>query len=457
MRQRVVRVALTAVAVALVLFAVPLAVMVRSAFFTQERGELERAALSAALRVGPQFAVGDQVELPPAQHDTPVGVYDMKMQLRQGRGPQTADPVTRGAAGGVVAEGQIGSDLVVAVPVSTAEQVVGVARASVPAWLVWKRVILAWLVLAGSAVASLLAAILVARRQARLISEPLESLSAASQRVADGDLTARAGLSVIPEIHRVTQTHNAMVSRLTMAIEKERHFSANASHQLRTPLTGLQLGLDAALQNPAADLPAVLSDASRRVRELHHTVDEVLALARLGPDQWLAAEPRPVAKTMNQIERRWHGRLAGEGRRLLVTVESEANAIEVPESLVTQILDVLIENALRHGRGTVTLTAREISQTLAIDVADEGSIAMAPAAVFDRGISGGSGQGIGLAIARSMAEASGGRLLLARRAPATFTLFLPGRPTEFGAATEGVRGSSPRSSTELRDQPRPRV
>ena len=446
---------MAAVAVALMLFAVPLAVMIRSAFFTQERGELERAALSAALRVGPQFASGDQVELPLAQTDTAVGVYDMKMQLRAGRGPRAADPVTRAAARGAVADGQIGSDLVVAVPVPSAEQVVGVARASVPAWLVWQRVTFAWLVLAGLAVASLLAAILVARRHARLISEPLEALSAASQRVADGDLTARAGLSDILEIHRVAQTHNAMVSRLTMAIEKERHFSANASHQLRTPLTGLQLGLDAALQNPAADLASVLSDASQRVRELHRTVDEVLALARLGPDQWLASEPHPVVETMNEIERRWHGRLAGEGRRLLVIVEPEANSIEVPESLVTQILDVLIENALHHGRGTVTLTAREISQTLAIDVADEGSIAMAPEAVFDRGTSGGNGQGIGLAIARSMAEASGGRLLLACTAPATFTLFLPGPPNESGSTTDGVRVSSPLSSTEPGDQPRP--
>lgn len=65
---------------------------------------------------------------------------------------------------------------------------------------------------------------------------------------------------------------------------------------------------------------------------------------------------------MNEIERRWHGRLAGEGRRLLLTLEPEVTAINAPGSLVAQILDVLIDNALRHGRGTVTLTTREISQ-----------------------------------------------------------------------------------------------
>ena len=425
MRQRVVRVAVVAVAVALVLFAVPLAITIRSAFFTQERGELERAALAAAVRVGPQFATGDQVELPATEADTSVGVYDMKFQLRAGRGPTVADPVTRGAIRGVVADGQMGSDLVVAVAVSSAEDVVGVVRASVAMGVVWGRVIVAWLVLAALAVGSLIVAILVARRQARLISEPLEALSVASQRVADGDLTARAELSAIPEIQSLAQTHNAMVSRLTMAIESERHFSANASHQLRTPLTGLQLGLEAALQNPAADLPSVLSDATMRVRDLQRTVDEVLALARLGPGQWLAAEPRPIGATISEVERRWHGPLAGEGRRLLVTLEPEVTAIEVPASLATQILDVLIDNAFRHGRGTVTLTAREMSETLAVDVEDEGSIAIAFPALFHRGTSGGGGHGIGLELARSMAEASGGRLLLTRRSPATFTLFLP--------------------------------
>lgn len=434
MRHRVVRVAVTAVAVALVLFAVPLAITIQAAFFTQERGELERAALSAALRVGPQFASGDPVELAAVESDTPVGVYDMTMKLRAGSGPAAADPVTRGAARGVVADGQIGSDLVFAVPVTSAEDVVGVARASVSAWVVWRRVILAWLLLGGLAASSLLAAIVVARRQARLISEPLESLSATSQRVADGDLTARAELSVIPEIDRVSHTYNAMVSRLTETLEKERHFSANASHQLRTPLTGLQLGLDAALQDPAADLHSVLAHASARVRELHRTVDEVLALARLGPDQWLAAAPRPLGQLMGELESRWHGELAAEGRRLVVNLQPDVPMREVPASLVTQILNVLIDNAFRHGRGAVTLMVREMGETVAIDVGDEGSIALESAAVFDRGTSGNNGQGIGLALARSMAEASGARLLMAHRSPATFTLFLPGIPTGTGAA-----------------------
>ena len=426
-------------AVALVLFAVPLAIMVRSAFFTQERVELERAALAAALRVGPQFATGDQVELIAAAAHNPVGVYDLQMRLRAGKGPGTADPVTRGAARGDVADGRIGTDLVVAVPITSGENVVGIVRASVAVTAVWTRVMLAWLAMAALAVTALLVAILVARRQARLLSEPLEALSTVSRRIADGDLTARAEPNVIPEIHQVSQTHNAMVGRLTEMIDQERHFSANASHQLRTPLTGLQLGLDAALTNPPADLRPVLFTAAEQVRELHRTVDEVLALARLGSDQWLVATPRALAQLMDEVETRWHGALAAQGRRLLVILEPDLTAIEVPGSLITQILNVLIDNALRHGTGAVTLTAREISDALAVDVGDEGSITIEPSLVFDRGTSGDEGQGIGLALARSLAEASGGRLVLARRSPATFTLFLPGatvqalRPDELAA------------------------
>lgn len=411
---------------ALVLFAVPLAIIVRSAFFTQERGELQRAALATALRVGPQFASGDKVELPATAVDNPLGVYDMKMQLRAGKGPGAADPVTRSAAKGAVADGQIGSDLVVAVPVTSGENVVGIVRASVADTVVWARVVLAWLVMTALAAAALIVAILVARRQARPLSEPLEALSTVSRRIAEGDFAARAEPSAIPEIHQVAQTHNAMVSRLTEMIDKERHFSADASHQLRTPLTGLELGLEAALANQPADLRPVLLTAAHQVRELHRTVDEVLALARLGSDQWLVAVPLPLGQVMGEVESRWHGALAAQGRRLLVNLEPDVITIEVPGSLVTQILNVLIDNALRHGRGAVKLTAREMSQALAVDVADEGSIAMEPGAVFDRGTSGSDGQGIGLALARSLAEASGGRLVLARRSPATFTLFVPG-------------------------------
>ncbi len=425
MRARVVRVAMIAVSVALVLFAVPLAILVWSSLVTEEQGELERVALAVAVRVGPQFLTGDPVELPATEADNTIGVYDLDGHLKSGHGPAIADDVVRQAYAGAAADGQPGADLVVAVPVSAAEHVDGVVRAAAPMSVVWTRAVFAWLLLAALAGAALVVAVLVARRQARLLTGPLEDLSSASERIAGGDLSARAEPGDIPEITRVALAHNLMVDRLTQLLDRQSHFSADASHQLRTPLSGLLLKLEAARTAPPADLPRILDDAARGVRDLSRTVEDLLTLSRHHPERWFTAAPGTVAEVLTGAEQRWHGPLAREGRRLVLDIEPQVRAWTLPASLLTQIVDVLADNAARHGRGTVTLTARDTSGVLAVDVTDEGTIRLDPADVFVRGASGGGGHGIGLALARTIAEAGGGRLTVTRRAPTTFTLYLP--------------------------------
>jgi signal transduction histidine kinase len=425
MRRRVVRVAVVAISVALVLFALPLAVLVRSSLLTEEQGELERVALAAAVRVSPQFAAGDKVELPAVEADNTVGVYDLTGHLKSGRGPAVADGVTQQATAGVAADGQVGADLVVAVPVSSAEQINGVVRASAPTSVVWGRTLLGWSLLAALAAGALLVAVMVARRQARRLAEPLETLSDSSERIAGGDLGARAEPSDIAEINRVAETHNTMVDRLTDMLQRQSHFSADASHQLRTPLSGILLELEAARTSPPGDLPQVLENAAERVRDLTQTVDGLLDLARQHPSQWLTAAPRQLGEVIDGIERRWHGPLARDGRRLVLQVDPGVRDWPTPASLVTQIVDVLTDNALRHGRGTVTVAARDAAGVLAVDVIDEGTVPVDPASVFTRGTSGDNGHGIGLALARTIAEAGGGRLSITGHAPTAFTLYLP--------------------------------
>ncbi len=418
-----------AVAAALVLFALPLAVLVRASFFNQAHRELERAALAAAVRVGPHFNSNDPAELPAERAGRQVGVYDLHLRLQAGNGPVLADAVTRKASAGVIADGQVNDALVAAVPVSSAEDVVGVVRASVSTGTVWRRVAVAWLLLTILAAVALVLAVLVARRQARLLSQPLESLSATSQRVADGDLTARADLSAVPEIHRLASTHNAMLDRLTQLLDRERHFSADASHQLRTPLAGLQLGLEAALarihQDRHADSTPALLEASAQVRRLSETVEELLQLAKLRPHDTPVAPPQAIGDVLADIENRWHGPLAGQSRRLSVRLGADLAAVPVPGGVAGQILDVLLDNALRHGRGVVTVSVHEMGEAVTIGVSDEGSLLLDPRQLFQRGTSGGSGHGIGLALARSMAEAAGGRLYLVQAAPTTFGVTLP--------------------------------
>ena len=426
-RQRIVRVAIAAVAIALLLFAVPLAVIIRTALFDDERRELERAALQAAVRIDPDFAHDKPVELPPNEQH--VGVYDVGSLLRRfGHGPKIGDAVVQRAAAGSVADGQIGGELIVALPVTSQEKVVGVVRAAQPVQVIWNRVLLAWLALAALAGAAFGVAVLVAGRQARHLSAPLEALAETSERIAAGDLTVRAEPSSIPEIGRVAQTHNAMVDELGDMLQRERHFTAHASHQLRTPLTGLQLGLETAreqaAQNPEFDLRPALQEAGDRAEELHLTIDDLLQVARLPSDQWSAAEPIPLEDVLAEAEQRWHGPFAKKGRRLTMRRRQGMATAEVPGRVVGQILDILLDNATRHGVGAVTITARDIADAAAIDVADEGSLSGPTTELFARDAASDSGHGIGLGLARSLAEACGGRLYVASEAPTTFSLVL---------------------------------
>lgn len=423
MRQRVARVALVAASVALVLLAVPLAAVIRAWFFADERGELEREAMAAAIRVSPDFTAGDPVELPAGQSEGRLGLYDTALRLRGGTGPSTADAAIRRALGGTVVRQNVGSEVVAAVPVSQDERVIGVVRASVSTRSVWNRILTAWAALLTAAMIALGAASLVARRQARALTAPLESLSRTSQAIADGDLSARAATCGIDEIDRVADAHNTMVQRLAQLLRQERNFTANASHQLRTPLTGLQLGLEQALTTPATNLRTAVEEALDHARHLNDTIDEVLRLAKAEPAAGAALQP--AAEALERAERRWHGPLARDGRRIRIALDPAATTLPVPGRTTEQILDILLDNAHRHGRGTVTVTLRDMGAALALDVTDEGTLALHPPSLFERGTTTGLGEGIGLALAKDLADTAGARLSLTQTTPTTFTLLLP--------------------------------
>ena len=461
MRRQVLHVAVVAVTLALVLFGLPLAVVARAMIVTEERGELERAALLASRQIGPDFRTGDAVELPPVERDKKVAVYDVGFTLRSaaGTGPSVADAVTRAAATGSEADAEVDGELVVAVPVTVAENVVAVVRVATPQRLVWGWVLLAWTVLALTAAMALAIAVLVARRQARLLSAPLEALAAAAARVGAGDLQIRTPPTGVPELVRLAQTQNDMLGRLSDLIGRERRFTADVSHQLRTPLTGLTLGLQNALDSTDADpeevLRPALLDAAEQVRALERTIEDLLSLARSQTDAHDVPQTRTVTDVVDDLEHRWHGPLAVEGRPFVVRLHDTDPATPVPVFPITEILAILLDNATRHGKGGVEVSFRDLTTVVAVDVTDEGKVTVPHEEMFRRGASGSGGSGIGLALGRSIAEASGGRLTLANADPTRFTLLLPvtahspastdsdpQRPVASGAS---VRGHDPAS------------
>ncbi|MFD8717992.1 histidine kinase dimerization/phospho-acceptor domain-containing protein [Streptomyces sp. NPDC059629] len=436
MRQRVVRVALTAALVAVVLLAVPLALAIRSSLYADQRDTLERSALAAAVRVSPDFVTGDPVELPTPPAGGRLGLYDPHLRLRAGSGPRPGDTPVRQALGGAAVRGRAGADLVVAVPVSHAEKVIGVVRASTRAASVRDRVVAAWTLLLGVAVLALTVAVLVARRQARALAAPLEDLSRHCRAVTEGDLAARAAPSSVAEIDQVALTHNEMLQTLSELLRHERDFTANASHQLRTPLTGLQLALEAGLaQDDDARLRPVLAEALATTERLHHTVEEVLRLSRSRETARPTTGTIAVRQLLRETEERWHGLFAQDGRRLECAGQDAPADVRVPGASVSEVLGILLDNARMHGRGTVRVAVRDLEDALAFDVSDEGAVTGEPSRLFDRGRTGdGEGTGIGLALARDLAVSLGGRLSLTSPHPATFTLLLP-------VGQDGTQGS----------------
>lgn len=161
---------------------------------------------------------------------------------------------------------------------------------------------------------------------------------------------------------------------------------------------------------------------------LEATIDELLALAR---DTHTIRGPLDTRALLDDVERRWHGPLAAAGRPLRVAIERELPQPGASASAARQILEVLVDNAARHGVGTIQITARTAPDGLTIEVADDGpGFTGDHDELFARRVTTDDGHGIGLALARTLAEAEGGRLVLSRRQPgAAFTLLLPASST----------------------------
>jgi signal transduction histidine kinase len=265
---------------------------------------------------------------------------------------------------------------------------------------------------------------LVGRRQARRLAHPLEELATAARRLGDGDFSVLTRRGGIAEIDAVGTALDSTAGRLDELLAKERAFSAEASHQLRTPLAGLRMRLEAALDGSDQHLrPAViasLADADR----LEATIDELLALAR--HRRGTQAGPVDLGALLDELAPTWRERLALLDRHLDLSVEPGVPAARTSAAALRQVLAVLVDNATTHGAGTVTVRVRSATDAVAIDVSDQGAGITEPeSALFARRPRTEDGHGIGLALARRLAEAEDGRLQLSSRTPPVFTLLLP--------------------------------
>jgi signal transduction histidine kinase len=423
-RRRIVTLTVLAAVLAITAFGLPLAIGVARYYGDDERAELERVADSAALVIADDLTDPRVTPpLPVSAPETPLGLYSPAGTLRTGHGPPAGDPVVRAAAGSrELSTADVDDMLVAAVPVTDHGTLVGIVRAATPHSEIRLRTGLTWVGMLGLAVVAVVAAWLLARRMAARLAKPLEDLSAAAQRLGEGDFTVRAPRAGVPEIDWVAATLDTTAERIGDTLARERALSANASHQLRTPLTGLRLRLEAALENPEEDPRAAIRAGIEAADRLERTIDDLLVLAR-APHR--TGERADLPRLLEEVEHGWHGLLAAQGRALRITGR-DAPRPRAAAAAVRQVLGVLLDNATTHGRGTVLVEARDVGGALAIDVSDEGPGVADDADLFaPDGGSSANGHGIGLALARRLAEAEGGRLRLSRPRPPTFTLLLP--------------------------------
>ena len=424
MRRRITTLTVLAALVATLLFALPLGFAVWQYYHDDVKGDLERAADATALAVSEDLNAGRQPAVPPFDREDDetggeVAIYAPDGRLLAGRGPAVAGLVERQAAKATVdvVLGREGDEIALAVPVVSGPRVTGVVRAAMPLSHLRLKIILTWLGMAGLAVATTGLSWLMARRSTKRLVTPMEELAAAAERLGDGDFTARSPRAGIAEIDQVGEALDSTATRIGETLERERAFSAEASHQLRTPLTGLRLQLEAALQTPAADPYAAIRAGIASADRLERTIDDLLALGR---ERRAPRAELDLDALLDELRQSGDALLAPRGRALRI-VRQDPPPARVAAAAVRQVLGVLLDNAVTHGRGTVTVVARDAGDTLAIDVADEGP----DLGETDPFAAATSGNGIGLRLARSLAEAEGGRLRLSKPSPPTFTLLLP--------------------------------
>jgi signal transduction histidine kinase len=417
-RRLVVAIVLVA-ALSVALFAVPLALIVRRSYRDEELLRLQRDTVATTRLVDARTVGNDPVELPGGP--VAYAAYDAHGRRIGGRGPARADALVSGALhSGKAAATQQGGRLLAVAPLLSGERVAGALLASRSASAVTDRTRDTWLELLALAAGVLVVATLAALWLAGRLTVPLTRLATAATRLGEGDFSARAPRAGVPELDAVGAALDATAQRLDDLVTRERSFSADASHQLRTPLAALRIELEA-LELRGERGPE-LTAALREVDRLQQTIDALLALARDAPRTDSTAD---LGAAANDAAAAWRGRLAEASRPLRVAVRAPEPTARASPGSVRQILDVLLSNACEHGAGAVTVTVREAGAFVAVDVRDEGPGITDAAEAFRRRSPSADGHGIGLALAVSLAHAEGGALALRAPGPApTFTLTL---------------------------------
>jgi two-component system, OmpR family, sensor kinase len=328
----------------------------------------------------------------------------------------TDDPIALQALGGNIAQGRHheGRDVLsTAVPIVHNGRTIGALEVEQSLDAVHNQVRQDVLALIGIGALALVLGLGVAWILAGSIARPLRSLGQAARRRAAGDSEARAPVRGSREQVQVAREFNEMADRLDAVLESQRAFVADASHQLRTPLTGLRLRLEAA--GVKTDDPAVRRDleaAERESARLEELVSDLLELA--SSEESADDETADLGTAVREAMDRWEGPAHQTGHQIQLEEHGEG-IVRAGETELAAIFDNLIENALKYSpRGSTVLVECDlldgagrigvVSQSGPIDP----ELSRRAFERFYRGGGGRDGTGLGLPIVAALARRRGG-------------------------------------------------
>jgi signal transduction histidine kinase len=393
-------------------FLIPLAIVVRDV----ARDRTFTAAQLASASVEPVLAVTtDRATLQRAVASTRAGAAGQLAIYLAGPdalvgGPQHATPADlRRAVSGrrsVIVPAPGGSVLLQPVVLSAGR--LAVIEVWVPAAAVSRGVAASWTVMTAVALALIAVSVLVSDRLATRITRPARALAAAATALGDGDLAARSTAAGPPELAATGHAFNLMAERLSRLIAAERVMAADLPHRLRTPLTALRM-------NAAALGPGRAADETRlAVTRMEQEIDLIIRAAR----RPALGEPSgcDAAEVLRDRMAFWSALAEDQGRPWHLTGADGTARVPVPRSDLAAAADALIGNVFRYtDEGTgFAVTLHRGDDVVLLFFADAGPGIGDPDAALRRGSSGAGSTGLGLDIARRVAESTGGALKIDR-------------------------------------------
>ncbi|MFW7413677.1 ATP-binding protein [Demequina sp. SO4-18] len=414
MRRRVLQATLSALAVAVILLGIPLGFFSAQLVRDDALRDLELRTVTAARALDVRLRAGETItedNLSSYVSSAPGAGSYIYVQLPEGTELTSGEEPPSAFAESYVTESGI------------------VVVMSVDWWDVfWQAARYVGLVLVLGVIA-VTAGMSIAIWLANRLVAPLLYLAASAEQLGSGQVRPRLERTGVEEIDQVAEELSRSADRMAARLAVERQFASDASHQLRTPLTALTMRLEEiAATTSQEDVREEAEKSLEQVERLVGVVDDLLGRSRraLGSGTELVV----LQDVLDQQREEWAQPFRSAGRHLDIR-DSDATVFATPGGLA-QVLATLIENSLHHGDGTTSVAVRAsgASHAIVIEVRDEGEGVpedLAPR-IFEREVTSGRGTGLGLALARDLVTADGGRLELAQRVPAAFAVFLQGVP-----------------------------